>query len=110
MLPFVAYGEQRTGQVPQALLFDSTLTTSANLNRLTQQTMQCITVRRRSPPMLATLTHMPAWAWRRVELKNVARAYRRPRVLDEHVHLGGYRGPIRQLTVADLGMKSPRYC
>jgi len=106
-LQFVAYGEQRTGQVPQDLIFDSTLTTSANLNRLNQRHMQCITVRRRSQPMLATLAHMPASAWRRVERKNVARAYRRPRVLDEHVHLGGYRGSIRQLTVADLGHEAP---
>src|SRR5712691_10668593 len=107
ILQFVAYWEQRTGQVPQELIFDSTLTTYANLNRLNQRNMQFITVRRRSQQMLATLTHMPASAWRRVELKNVARAYRRPRVLDEHVHLDGYRGSIRQLTVADLGHEEP---
>ncbi len=107
ILQFVAYWEQRTGQVPQELIFDSKLTTYANLNRLNQRHIQFITVRRRSQQMLATLAHMPASAWRRVELKNVARAYRRPRVLDEHVHLGGYRGSIRQLTVADLGHEEP---
>ncbi len=69
--------------------------------------MQCITVRRRSQQLLATLTPMPASAWRRVARKNVARAYRRPRVLDEHVHLDGYRGSLRQLTVADLGHEAP---
>jgi len=107
ILQFVAYWEQRTGQVPQELIFDSTLTTYANLNRLNQRHIQFITVRRRSQKMLATLAHMPASAWRRVELKNVARAYRRPRVLDEQVPLGGYRGSIRQLTVADLGHEEP---
>ena len=107
MLPCVASWEQRTGQVPQDLLFDSKLTTSANLNRLNQRHMQFITVRRRSQQMRATLAHMPASAWRRVELTHVARAYRRPRVLDEQVPLGGYRGSIRQLTVADLGHQAP---
>jgi len=107
MRQFVASWEQRTGQLPQELLFDSTLTTSANLNRLNQRHMQCITVRRRSQQLLATLTPMPASAWRRVARKNVARAYRRPRVLDEHVHLDGYRGSLRQLTVADLGHEAP---
>ncbi|SRR6266567_231589 len=107
ILQFVAYWEQRTGQLPQELIFDSTLTTYTNLNRLNQQKIQFITVRRRSQKMLATLAHMPASAWRRVELKNVARAYRRPRVLDEQVHLGGYLGSIRQLTVADLGHEEP---
>jgi hypothetical protein len=57
--------------------------------------------------MLATLAQLPASAWRRVELKNVARAYRQPRVLDEKVHLKGYDGPIRQLTIADLGHEEP---
>jgi hypothetical protein len=57
--------------------------------------------------MLATLAASPASAWRRVELQNVSRAYRRPRVLDEQVQLTGYDGPIRQLTVADLGHEEP---
>jgi hypothetical protein len=107
ILQFVAYWEQRTGQLPQELIFDSKLTTYTNLNQLNQRNIQFITVRRRSQKMLATLAHMPASAWRRVELKNVARAYRRPRVLDEQVHLGGYLGSIRQLTVADLGHEEP---
>ena len=59
--------------------------------------------------MRATIAQMPASAWRRVELQNVARAYRRPRVLDEKVHLNGYDGSIRQLTVADLGHEEPTF-
>jgi Transposase DDE domain len=107
ILQFVAYWEQRTGHVPQELIFDSKLTTYANLNQLNQRKIQFITLRRRSQKMLATLAQMPASAWRRVELQNIARAYRRPRVLDEQVHLGGYRGSLRQLTVADLGHEAP---
>ena len=107
ILPFVAYWEQRTGQGPQELIFDSKLTTYAHLNRLNQRKVQFITLRRRSQAMLATLAQTPASAWRRVELQNVSRAYRRPRVLDEKVHLNGYHGPIRQLTVADLGHEEP---
>src|SRR4029453_1082198 len=61
----------------------------------------------RSQNMLATIRQLPASAWRRVDLQNVARAYRRPRVLDEKVHLKDYDGPIRQLTVADLGHEEP---
>ena len=109
MLQFVAYWEQRTGQVPHALIFDSKRTTYANLNRLNQRGIDFITLRRRSPKMLAALTHLPASAWRRVALQNVARAYRRPRVLDDTIHLTGYEGPLRQLTVADLGHEEPTF-
>lgn len=107
ILQFVAYWEQRTGQVPNELIFDSKLTTYANLNRLNQKGIDFITLRRRSHKMLATIAHIPASAWRRVNVHNVSRAYRRPRVLDETVYLKDYDGPIRQLTVADLGHEEP---
>ncbi len=109
MLQFVAYWEQRTGQVPHALIFDSKRTTYANLNRLNQRGIDFMTLRRRAPKMLAALTHLPASAWRRVALQNVARAYRRPRVLDDTLPLTGYEGPLRQLTVADLGHEEPTF-
>jgi len=107
ILQFVAYWEQRTGQVPHELIFDSKLTTYANLNRLNQRGIDFITLRRRSQKLLATLAHLPASAWRRVAWQNVSRAYRRPRVLDDKIHLNGYDGPLRQLTVADLGHEEP---
>jgi hypothetical protein len=109
ILQFVAYWEQRTGQVPRELIFDSKLTTYANLNQLNQRGIAFITLRRRSPKMLATLTRLPASAWQRVTLQNVARAYRRPRILDDTIQLTGYEGPLRQLTVADLGHEEPTF-
>ena len=109
ILQFVAYWEQRTGQVPHELIFDSKLTTYANLNQLNQRGIDFITLRRRSPKMLAALTRLPASAWQRVALQNVARAYRRPRILDDTIHLTGYEGPLRQLTVADLGHEEPTF-
>jgi transposase-like protein len=109
LLQFVAYWEQRTGQVPHELIFDSKLTTYANLNHLNQRGIDFITLRRRSPKMLAALTRLPASAWQRVALQNVARAYRRPRILDDTIHLTGYEGPLRQLTVADLGHEEPTF-
>jgi len=109
ILQFVAYWEQRTGQVPHELIFDSKLTTYTNLNQLNQRGIDFITLRRRSSKMLAALTRLPASAWRRVTLHNVARAYRRPRILDDTIHLTGYEGPLRQLTVADLGHEEPTF-
>jgi len=109
ILQFVAYWEQRTGQVPHELIFDSKLTTYTNLNQLNKRRIDFITLRRRSPKMLAALTRLPASAWRRVALQNVARAYRRPRILDDTIHLTGYEGPLRQLTVTDLGHEEPTF-
>ena len=66
-----------------------------------------MTLQRRSPTMLAALTRLLAAAWRRVALPNVARAYRRPRILDDPIHRTGEEGPLRHWTVTDLGHAEP---
>src|SRR5271167_3177819 len=50
---------------------------------------------------------VPASAWRRIELDGVARLYKTPRILDRRIELTGYAGPLRQLTIADLGHEEP---
>lgn len=107
ILEFVRFWKERTGKLPEELIFDSKLTTHANLDRLNRQGVQFITLRRRSPRLLADLAARPASAWRRIELAGVSRQYKTPRVLDEQVSLAGYAGPIRQITVADLGHEEP---
>ena len=107
ILRFVEYWQQRTGRLPEELVFDSRLTTYPNLNRLNALGIPFITLRRRSAKLLREINATPASAWRRIELKNIARAYRTPRVLDQKIRLDGYDGPIRQLTVTDLGHEEP---
>ena len=107
VLRFVEFWKERTGRLPEELIFDSKLTTYANLDRLNRQGIEFITLRRRSKTLLDEVAQTPTSAWRRIELENVSRAYRTPRVLDRRVTLPGYDGPIRQLTVADLGHENP---
>jgi len=107
ILRFVAFWERRTGRLPEELIFDSRLTTYANLHRLNQQGIQFITLRRRSAALLREITAQPASAWRRVELKGISRTYRTPRVLDQRITLPDYEGPLRQLVEADLGHEAP---
>lgn len=107
ILRFVDFWRERTGHLPRELVFDSKLTTYANLNRLNHMGIEFITLRRRSAKMLRELDQLPASAWRRIELKNIARAYRTPKILDTPITLRDYEGPIRQLTIADLGHEEP---
>jgi len=107
ILRFVDYWKQRTGHLPEELIFFSKLTTYANLSRLNRMGIQFITLRRRSPQLLAAIALTPASAWRRIELESPSRAYKTPRVLDRRITLSGYDGPLRQLTVADLGHEEP---
>jgi len=49
----------------------------------------------------------PVSAWRQIELENLARQYRTPRILDTQITLPDYEGPIRQLVITDLGHEEP---
>jgi hypothetical protein len=107
VLRFVDYWQQQTGQVPAELVFDSQLTTYANLNRLNQRAVGFLTLRRRNRRLLAEIATRPASAWRRITLPALTRTFRTPRVLDERIQLQGYEGLLRQLTVVDLGHEEP---
>jgi hypothetical protein len=107
ILRFVDFWKQRTGCLPEELIFDSKLTTYANLGKLNRMGIQFITLRRRSQKLLAAIAQTPASAWRRIELESPSRAYKTPRVLDRRITLNDYDGPLRQLTVADLGHEEP---
>ena len=107
ILRFVDFWKARTGTLPQELIFDSKLTTYANLNRLNQMGIAFITLRRRSRQLLADIQDTPVSAWRRIELEAVSRAYRTPKILDSKITLTDYQGSIRQLTITDLGHEEP---
>jgi len=107
ILRFVEFWQKRTGSPPAELVFDSQLTTYAHLNRLNQQGILFMTLRRRSKKMLGEIWSRPASAWRRITLRSLTRTFRTPRVLDERIHLKGYDGQLRQVTVIDLGHEDP---
>ena len=106
---FAQYWKERTGQWPHELIFDSKLTTYANLSWLDDQEIDFMTLRRRSADMLEEVRAWPASAWRRVQLESISRLYREPRIVDQRIELKGYRGPLRQLVITDLGHEEPTF-
>jgi len=108
ILRFVEFWGQQTGQPPQELVFDSQLTTQANLHRLDAQGIRFLTLRRRTRKLLAEIYGRPNGAWRRVTLRSFTRTYRTPRVFDERIQLKDYGDkPLRQLSILDLGHEEP---
>lgn len=107
ILRFVEFYKERTGRLPEELIFDSKLTTYANLSRLNEMGIRFITLRRRTKKLLDEIYAAPASAWRRIVLDSVARKYRTPRVLDQTIGLRDYEGPIRQISIQDLGHDEP---
>ena len=102
---FIAFWEKAHGQKPRHLVFDSKLTTQANLARLDRMHIDFITLRRRSPKLLREVYDLPRSAWRTVELDVPTRQYQTPRVYEQRVKVAGRT--FRQLFVLDLGHDKP---
>jgi len=102
---FIDFWKRQHGKAPQHLVFDSKLTTYAGLDRLDAVGITFITLRRRSPKLLAEVADLPASAWRTVELDVPHRKYRNPR-FHEHKARPLQRA-YRQFFITDLGHDEP---
>ncbi len=79
---FIGFWKRQYGKVPQHLVFDSKLTTYQGLDRLDAAGITFLTLRRRSPSLLAEVVNLPLSAWRTITLDVPHRKYRTPRVFE----------------------------
>lgn len=102
---FINFWKNTHGALPRHLVFDSRLTTLSNLARLDKMGITFITLRRRSPALLAEIGTLPPSAWRTLTLDVPTRKYRTPRVYEQPVVIKGC--PFRQIYVHNLGHDQP---
>ena len=102
---FIAFWQRVHHALPRHLVFDSRLTTHANLARLDTMGIAFITLRRRSPKLLKEIALLPRSAWRTLELDLPTRKYRTPRVYEQTIRLAGRT--FRQVYILDLGHELP---
>jgi transposase len=102
---FVSFWKKTHGEKPRHLVFDSQLTTYANLARLDAMGITFMTLRRRSAELLKEVVLLPRSAWRTIELDVPARKFRTPRVFEQTITLAG--ASLRQLFIQDLGHDEP---
>ena len=104
---FIEFWKKQSAKKPPHLVFDSKLTTYKNLSKLNKMNISFVTLRRRTPNVLKEFAKASPSAWRKIELKNVERKYRTPKVIDRETEIKGYVGSIRQIFVKDLGHELP---
>ena len=102
VLVFAEHWRSLTGHYPARLVMDQKVTTHAVLAELDALGVTFITLRMRSPSLVAHIAALPPSAWRTVALDRDG-AYKRPKVVDEQVTISGYPGAVRQLVVTGLG-------
>ena len=105
VLRFIDFWQRHHGALPKHLVFDSQLTTYANLARIDEMGVKFMTLRRRSPALLKEIALLPRSAWRRIELDVPTRKYRTPRVFEQSTAVAGKT--LRQLFIQDLGHDEP---
>jgi len=102
---FIAFWKRQYGRLPQHLVFDSKLTTYDGLDRLDAAGITFITLRRRSPSLLAEIDNLPPSAWRTVTLDISSRKHRTPRVYEQKAR--PHKRTFRQFFITDLGHDEP---
>jgi hypothetical protein len=102
---FIDFWKRQYGSGPKHLVFDSKLTTYQGLDRLDAAGITFLTLRRRSPRLLAEIDQLPPSAWRTVTLDISHRKYRTPRVFEQKVCLR--ERTFRQFFIKDLGHDQP---
>jgi transposase len=108
VIAFCDHWRRVSGADPSLVVFDSKLTTHAVLGELDAREIRFITLRMRTPRMLANLQALPKEAWKSVSLDRPGAAHARPKVVeDPAATLSNYPGTIRQLAVTGLGHDKP---
>jgi hypothetical protein len=108
VIAFADHWHQVTGHDPALLIFDSKLTTQAQLAELDDRGIGFITLRARHPGVTGALAALPAAAWASMTLGRAGNKTRRVKVHDDPAAtLSAYPRPIRQLAVTGLGHDQP---
>ena len=102
---FIAFWKRVHGERPRHLVFDSKLTTLANLARLDKMNITFMTLRARSPKLKKEVALVPASAWRKIELEVPTRKYRFPKVHEQPVRIEDR--DFRQMFIKELGHEEP---
>lgn len=102
---FIAFWKRQHGSAPRHLVFDSKLTTYDRLDRLDAAGITFITLRRRTPSLLAEIGGLPPSAWRTVKLEISSRKYRTPRYFEQPAR--PCKRDFRQFFITDLGHDEP---
>jgi transposase len=104
IIRFCEFWQHSTGQKPGLLVFDSTLTTHAELAELDEQNIGFITLRRRGGNIITQIEALPDSAWNEVRLERPGK-HRDVTVTESQVTLA--KRSYRQLAIKGLGRDQP---
>jgi len=100
VIDFCRFYQRTHGTLPKLLVFDQKLTTQAHLAELDELGVGFITLRQRSPKLIATLDALPAGAWTKTRLDRAGK-HKNVTYHEDAVTINGRA--LRQIAVNGLG-------
>ncbi len=104
VIEFCRFYKKTHGELPKLLVFDGKLTTHEHLAELAEMGVGFITLRQRSPKLIAALGTLPASAWTKTRLDRQGK-HKTASYHEQQVTLKGRT--FRQLVVQGLGREQP---
>ena len=102
---FIEFWKRTHGEMPRHLVFDSKLTTHANLARLDEMGITFMTLQARAQKLVQEVALIPPSAWRTVELDVPTRKFRTPKVYETTACIAGH--DFRRMFIKELGHDQP---
>lgn len=106
VIAFCDHWKQLAGADPTMLIMDQKVTTQAVLSELNQRGVKFLTLRMRSPALIAQIGALASSDFKAVTLNRPGR-FNRPKAYESRARLTGYDGTVRQLIVTGLGRDAP---
>lgn len=106
VIAFCDHWKSVAGADPTMLIMDQKVTTQPVLAELDTRGIHFLTLRMRSPALIAQIDALTDDQYRTVTLNRPGR-FNRPRVHESRARLTGYPGTVRQLIVTGLGREAP---
>ena len=108
ILEFVDFWKKGNGKAPKMLIFDSKLTTYQNLNKLDEDNIKFLTLRRRGKNII-NLSNVNDDKWQRIQVDCAKNKKRMVKVYDHHCKLRNYDGEVREIILTDHGRSKPAF-
>jgi len=106
VIAFCDHWKAASGADPAMLIMDQKVTTQPVLAELDERGIKFLTLRMRSPALIAQINDLAPTDFKTITLNRPGR-HNRPRVHESRARLTGYPGTVRQLIVTGLGREAP---
>jgi hypothetical protein len=109
ILEFVDFWKDGHEVAPKILIFDSKFTNYKNLNKLNQDNIKFLTLRRRGKNIIKGLEKIEPDCWQKIQIERSKGKRQTIRVYDRRCSIKHYDKELREIIITDHGREKPAF-